>query len=715
MQYVESMLPNFYSAEDIAELGASSINDPDLFKRFADGLNIDENFLKDPEWNMHPVGDQDSMIWLILLHMLPAVYSTSHLAELGGHITISVGNEINCTLLEVNGRVVAFSGIYQENSVQTAADLKISPDAFLSFARYSLMSSLNPSTFKCDEKDDFVLGDSHLLLAGMPTGGWRQIWSDAALEASDVTQMEILSETSFMSRGMIEHYNDYDAIGFYGLAGVEYTFQVFGEYSRGGTLVDPLIEGIYDSTGWKVNEGNDDFDGDSKEPKVIFTPEEDGVYYVNVGSFTMTIDDVENAVGSYTFYASTDKPHGIGAGTDDDDSTTVKDAISSEDEIDLVPVELVSGVTYSIKIAADTDGSQAGLAEPEIVRITNASGEEVHLGSDGTDGDLLFRPETNGGYVIEVAGNGGTGAYELTIDVADDQYSGSELPPGQIAEKSFQPAPSNGADGVDGIGATADFIDTTSTTETSDTFDVLDTIDMTNQAVTPTAATRGHGEVNHFWCESNRAIGDVVPACGFDQSACAFNTGAAFACAANVHFGAASASGLFGCGANASLGGLTVTGAFVAAADAWVCGVAATGAFVGGASAHACGFNTSTAYACLANASACGAAFSLAPGLCEINTSAVGFSASATVYHCSVATQAKGVNATAGVEACGVDKVAAGVNASLIDACGVDTNACAVNVQGVCSVDTTACAVNLAWGADAGACIINVFPILPSC
>ncbi len=99
--------------------------------------------------------------------------------------------------------------------------------------------------------------------------------------------------------GRVDHAGDQDWYAVALRAGDEYTFELRGSgsgYDKGGTLHDPKIHGVYDSTGALVHSGNDD-GGDGLESRMTFTAEESGIFYISAGAYG-------NHVGSYSLYVS---------------------------------------------------------------------------------------------------------------------------------------------------------------------------------------------------------------------------------------------------------------------------------------------------------------------------------------------------------------------------------------------------------------------------
>ena len=70
------------------------------------------------------------------------------------------------------------------------------------------------------------------------------------------------------------------------------------------TLLNPYIRGIHDANGRLISDTTDYASGPNSNSEVLFTPDEDGTYYVAAGSYMGGVR--EDDVGTYTLQVSID-------------------------------------------------------------------------------------------------------------------------------------------------------------------------------------------------------------------------------------------------------------------------------------------------------------------------------------------------------------------------------------------------------------------------
>ena len=192
-------------------------------------------------------------------------------------------------------------------------------------------------------------------------------------------------------------------------AGETYKIELLGGRSKGGTLQDPYIRGIHDANGRFIFDTTDYSSGPYSNSEVLFTPDEDGTYYVAAGSYVSGIRDED--VGTYTLQVSIDDF------ADDTDTTgtvevggSVTGEIEAQGDHDWFAVTLEADKTYQI----DMEGSptDAGtLANPFLRYMRDADGWKTFAGSDRDRGEGLnsrstFTPDEDGTYYV-VAASGG--------------------------------------------------------------------------------------------------------------------------------------------------------------------------------------------------------------------------------------------------------------------------------------------------------------------
>lgn len=108
--------------------------------------------------------------------------------------------------------------------------------------------------------------------------------------------------------GTIEEEGDVDFFSVNLVAGVTYQIDLEGSRTASGTLVDPFLTGVFNSSGIQVANSDDD-DGVSTNSRILFTPNVSGTYFIGASSFNnVSLTDT----GSYTLYveeeALSDRP-----------------------------------------------------------------------------------------------------------------------------------------------------------------------------------------------------------------------------------------------------------------------------------------------------------------------------------------------------------------------------------------------------------------------
>lgn len=140
------------------------------------------------------------------------------------------------------------------------------------------------------------------------------------------------------------------------IAGNVYEITLTGVYSGTGTLIDPKIEGIYDSNGVLLPGAyNDDGDGETRESFMLFTPTQSGTYYISAGGWDGPEGNYgEQATGTYELTVSDvsathtgDLPYGP---TNAESVPTIEYIYSSSGNF------LIDGLLYGAKYAVDDSG-----------------------------------------------------------------------------------------------------------------------------------------------------------------------------------------------------------------------------------------------------------------------------------------------------------------------------------------------------------------------
>ena len=204
--------------------------------------------------------------------------------------------------------------------------------------------------------------------------------------------------------------------------GTTYWIDLEGSETGGGTLDDPLLRGVYDSSGTLIDGTRNDDGGQGYNSRLRFTAPEDGTYYVaarglvdGVGTYTLSVTEISN-----DFAAST----ATGGRVEVDSSAT--GTIGYVGDRDWFAVTLQAGNTYRI----DLEGSQSGggtLDDPYLHGVYDESGTFIDGTSDdgsgpGHNSRVVFTPDRDGTYYVSAgAWQTHVGTYKLSVTQVADQ------------------------------------------------------------------------------------------------------------------------------------------------------------------------------------------------------------------------------------------------------------------------------------------------------
>nr|CRH07121.1 protein of unknown function [Candidatus Magnetococcus massalia] len=258
------------------------------------------------------------------------------------------------------------------------------------------------------------------------------VWSDVSETTSD---LPATSSTSGMLTldssvtGTVDAANDVDWFAVNLSAGVAYQVDLQGADSSKGTLSNPTLFGIFDSSGSFVSKSYDGNSGTGFDAQKSFTPDSDGVYYLAAGS---------HVTGSYTLSisggsssSSGDSSGGSTTPSGDDYSASsattgelsvggsITGTVESANDIDWFAVALTAGTSYQIDLEG-ADSSKGTLANPTLYGIYDSSGGFVSGSFDANSGSGLnaqetLTPITSGTYYL-AAGSHVTGTYALSVE-----------------------------------------------------------------------------------------------------------------------------------------------------------------------------------------------------------------------------------------------------------------------------------------------------------
>ena len=207
-------------------------------------------------------------------------------------------------------------------------------------------------------------------------------------------------------------------------AGKVYRFDLEGSSTNAGTLYDPVLWGIHDSSGDKIAGTFADGGGTGHNARLFFTTTASGTYYVDAGAWAGS-----GQTGTYKLSVTGDD-FAAGTGTtgavtvDTIDWTGVRNTgkVDHAGDRDWFAVELVAGTSYRFDLEGTTSPATGGaLADPSLHGIHDSHGNVIagtadDNGGTGLNSRVIFTPTESGTYYVAAGGAGdGTGAYGLSV------------------------------------------------------------------------------------------------------------------------------------------------------------------------------------------------------------------------------------------------------------------------------------------------------------
>ena len=279
-----------------------------------------------------------------------------------------------------------------------------------------------------------VVGNFHSSHTGTYTVRVTEIEDDFPATVATTGTVEVGGTAT----GELQYETDRDWFAVELTAGETYKVELLGGRGKGGTLQDPYIRGIHDANGRLIADTTDYASGPHSNSEVLFTPDEDGTYYIAAGSFMSGIRDED--VGTYTLQVSIDDFR------DDTDTTgtvevggSVTGEIEAQGDEDWFAVTLEAGKTYQIDMeGSETDGGT--LENPFLYTMRDADGNYLRLASgsqnvftsdqdsgEGLNSRVTFTPDEDGTYYLVAASGGhilaadshGRSLGTYTLSVAD--------------------------------------------------------------------------------------------------------------------------------------------------------------------------------------------------------------------------------------------------------------------------------------------------------
>ena len=236
--------------------------------------------------------------------------------------------------------------------------------------------------------------------------------------------------------GNVESVGDRDWFAVELEADKTYRFDLMGLWTGDGTLYDPVLRGIYDEEGDRID-GTTNYDGGvGFNSRVYFTPDEGATYYVSASgalssrgtSYTLAVTEFSDDYAADRTTTGRVVVGGSATGT-----------IEPAGDRDWFAVELEAGKRYRI----DQKGSPTGdtLADPYLRGIYDEDGNRIDRTTDDDSGGssnsrVYFTPDEGATYYVSAgAYRCHVGTYTLAVtDVTDypDDYAADPTTTGRV-------------------------------------------------------------------------------------------------------------------------------------------------------------------------------------------------------------------------------------------------------------------------------------------
>ncbi|HEY0844550.1 MAG TPA: pre-peptidase C-terminal domain-containing protein [Noviherbaspirillum sp.] len=214
-------------------------------------------------------------------------------------------------------------------------------------------------------------------------------------------------------------------------AGTTYGVRLNGAPTNRGTLADPVLLGLYDSTGAYIPDTFVDDTGGLLNAKLFFTPTNNGTYYVAADGYdrftgTMRLAVTFDNIGTTNLTAGSLAVGG-----------TVEGTIDTNADVDRYAVDLLASTTYYFRMLGLHSGN-GDLVDPNISALRNTGGtaQTVTVINEATvvgkDSWIKFTTGSTGAgtYYLDLDGTGGEGEFLLTavMDIAGSTATTSSIP-----------------------------------------------------------------------------------------------------------------------------------------------------------------------------------------------------------------------------------------------------------------------------------------------
>ena len=205
-------------------------------------------------------------------------------------------------------------------------------------------------------------------------------------------------------------------------AGKTYRFDLEGYSADKGTLGNPHLRGIHDSSGVLIDGTTDDNSGRWNSSQVYFTATTGGTYFVaasehngnRTGTYSLTVTEIAD-----DFFASTSTTATVVVGD------TAEGEIEFSGDRDWFAVALVAGKTYQFDLEGEST-AKGTLGDPYLRGIHDATGALIDGATDDDGGDSLnsrveFTADASATYYVAAGAAGNlTGSYTLSVEEVVD-------------------------------------------------------------------------------------------------------------------------------------------------------------------------------------------------------------------------------------------------------------------------------------------------------
>ncbi|WP_136415215.1 pre-peptidase C-terminal domain-containing protein [Herbaspirillum sp. ST 5-3] len=271
---------------------------------------------------------------------------------------------------------------------------------------------------------------------GSYTGTFRlsvEQQSNSDLAASTATTGVVFVNSSATST--IDVANDQDWFAVNMTAGTRYQIDLEGSPTNSGTLMDPYLRGIYDSSGHLISGTTNDDSGEGANSRVTFDATSSGTYYISAGAYS-------TGTGTYalsvTSQGVTDIPADLTTTASVTAGGSVDSLVNEAGDRDWFAVSLTAGQTYTIDLQPKAN-STTPLNDPYLYGIYNSSGSLISGTTDddsgtGASAQVTYTATSSGTYYISAGGySNHTGNYVLSVSSGSSTSSGSTTSTADLA------------------------------------------------------------------------------------------------------------------------------------------------------------------------------------------------------------------------------------------------------------------------------------------